>query len=130
MKTPFTNAEDNFMQMPERIAKLEVQVQTTKDSSDELKTDIKEIHSRITTGYREIVEKLEIMENRISQRMKENSETSLKQHNSMEVNLKIEIKEIKDRVNILERWRWMIVGGALSLGYLVSTLDLISKVFK
>jgi hypothetical protein len=62
--------------------------------------------------------------------MKSGAEAAAKQHQAIEDNLKADNKKITDRVDVLERWRWMIVGGAIVLGYLVSHLELISKVFK
>lgn len=118
------------MDTPERIAKLEVQVDSIKEDVSELKGDVKEVHSRITTGNREIVEKLEAMEDRLNQRMKDNSELSAKQHDEMQVSLKTEINKVSDRVDILERWRFMIVGGAIAFGYLISHLELFGKIFK
>jgi hypothetical protein len=44
--------------------------------------------------------------------------------------LKQTMDNVKTRVGILENWRWMIVGGAIVLGYLVGNLDLISKFLK
>ena len=41
----------------ERIAKLEAQVEGIKEDVKDLKVDVKEVHSRITTGNREIVQK-------------------------------------------------------------------------
>lgn len=32
------------------------------------------------------------------------------------------ISNIDDRLNVIERWRWMVVGGALALGYVISHL--------
>ena len=116
--------------MAERIAKLEAQVDVIKEDVTELKGDVKELHSRITTGNREIMEKIDSMETRLEERMKSSAENSTKQHAEIEVNLKKDIKEITKRVDILERWRWMIVGGAIVLGYLVGHLELFSKVFK
>lgn len=118
------------MDMPERIAKLETQVEAIKDDVSELKSDVKEIHSRITTGNREIVDKLESMELRIENRMKENSENSAKQHQDIEQNLRSDINKVTDRVDVLERWRFMIVGGAIALGYLISHLEIFSKLLK
>lgn len=116
------------MDMPERIAKLETQVDSLKEDVTELKSDVKEIHSRITTGNREIIEKIESMETKMEERMKENSDASAFQHQAIEDSVKREIKIIADRVDILERWRWMIVGGAVVLGYLISHLELFSKI--
>ena len=43
----------------ERIAKLEAQVEGIKEDVADVKSDIKELHSRITTGNREIMDKLD-----------------------------------------------------------------------
>lgn len=116
--------------MAERIAKLEAQVDVIKEDVTELKGDVKDLHSRITTGNREILEKIDAMESKIETRMKVTAEASTKQHADIEVNLKKDIKDINTRVDVLERWRWMIVGGAIVLGYLVSHLEVFSKIFK
>ena len=116
------------MDMPERIAKLETQVDSLKEDVAELKGDVKEIHSRITTGNREIIEKIESMENKMEERMQQNSDASASQHQAIQDSVKKEIKTITDRVDILERWRWMIVGGAIVLGYLISHLELFTKI--
>jgi len=118
------------MDTPERIAKLEAQVENIKESVSELKDDIKEIHSRITTGNREIVEKLESMDSRIEKRMKENAEISQQQHAEIQTSSKLDIEKIVKRVDVLERWRFMIVGGAIALGYLISHLEIFTKLLK
>ena len=114
----------------ERVAKLEAQVEVIKEDVAELKGDVKEIHSRITTGNREILEKIDSMECKLEERMKTGAEASSKQHSDIEVNLRNDISKINDRVDVLERWRFMIVGGAIVLGYLLSHLELFSKIFK
>ena len=129
------------MDTPERIAKLEAQVEVIKEDVNELKSDVKEIHSRITTGNREILEKIESMETKLDQRMKDSAVAAKQQHEDTQkalqedlrtavTQLDLDINKISTRVEILERWRWMIVGGAVVLGYLISHLDLLSKVFK
>jgi predicted nucleic acid-binding Zn-ribbon protein len=112
----------------ERIAKLEAQVEGIKDDVKDLKADVKEVHSRITTGNREILDKIDQMENRLEYKMGTNSEASKTQHEQIQNEIKQDIKNITDRVDVLERWRWMIVGGAIVIGYLVSHLELFSKV--
>ena len=129
------------MDTPERIAKLEAQVEVIKEDVNELKSDVKEIHSRITTGNREILEKIESMETKLDQRMKDSAVAAKQQHEDIQkalqedlrtavTQLDLDINKVSTRVDILERWRWMIVGGAVVLGYLISHLDLLSKVFK
>lgn len=113
--------------MPERIAKLEVQVEAIKENVSELKEDVKDLHSRITTGNREILDKIDSMEAKLEERMNSSALASKNQHDLIEINVRKDISAINDRVTILERWRWMIVGGAIALGYLISHIDVFSK---
>lgn len=112
----------------ERIAKLEAQVESIKDDVKEMRTDIKDLHSRVTTQTREIVEKMDDMQTRLEHRMNAQAEVSKQQHDDMKNELQQDVKKISDRVDVLERWRWMIVGGAVVLGYIVGHMDLITKV--
>ena len=103
----------------ERIARLETQVESLKEDLSGVKSDIKELHSRITTGNREIMDKLDEKIDALAKSDREQHET-----------LKKTMDNVKERVDILERWRWMIVGGAIVIGYLIGHLDFFSKFFK
>ena len=117
------------MDSPERIAKLEAQVESLKDDVKEVRDDIKELHSRITTGSREIMEKIELMDSAMETRMVKNAETSAQQHSEIKSSLQSDIIKVTDRVDTLEKWRWMIVGGAIVIGYIVGNLGIFSKFF-
>jgi peptidoglycan hydrolase CwlO-like protein len=103
----------------ERIAKLEAQVEGIKEDVAAVKQDIKDLHSRITTGNREIMDKLD-------EKIDELAKADKEQHTS----LKESMDKVKDRVDVLERWRWMIVGGAIVVGYLIGHADFISNFVK
>lgn len=118
------------METPERIAKLEAKVESMQDDIKEVKEDIKEIHSRITTGNREIMDKIESMDATIQARMTRSAEVATQQHKDIQEAVQADIKVVTNRVDVLERWRWMIVGGAIVLGYVVGNFDLFSKIFK
>lgn len=107
------------MDTSERIAKMEAQIENINKDVAEVKTDIKELHSRITTGNREIMDKLDEKIDALAKADKE-------QHDQ----LKDSMSKVKERVDILERWRWMIVGGAIVCGYLIGHIDFISKIVK
>jgi predicted RNase H-like nuclease (RuvC/YqgF family) len=111
----------------ERIAKLEAQVEGIKDDVKDLKADVKEVHSRITTGNREIMEKIDLMDRSISAKMATNSTKSAEQHEEIQKEIKADIDKITKRVDVLENWRWMIVGGAVALGYAAAHLEFFSK---
>ena len=123
----------------ERIAKLETKVESIQDDIKELRTDMKEIHSRITTQTREIVDKIDDFQTRIEHKMQAAAIAANDQHNSikddvlremkeMTKTLDTDIKEVTKRVDILESWRWMIVGGAIVLGYIVGHSEFFSKI--
>jgi DNA repair exonuclease SbcCD ATPase subunit len=113
----------------ERIAKLEAQVEGIKDDVKDLKADVKEVHSRITTGNREIMEKIDNMDKSISAKMIANSTKSTEQHVEIQKEIQADIDKITKRVDTLEQWRWMIVGGAIAIGYVVGHLEIFSKFF-
>jgi cell division protein FtsB len=103
----------------ERIAKLEAQVEGIKEDVAAVKQDIKELHSRITTTTREITDHID---NKIDELAKNDAD----QHKSMAG----KIDEMKSRVDLLERWKWMIVGGAIVIGYLMGHLEFFAKLMK
>ena len=124
----------------ERIAKLETKVESIQEDVKEVRDDIKELHSRITTQTREIVEKIDDFQTRIEHKMAAQAVSATDQHNSikadvlkemreMNATLDSDIKEVTKRVDVLERWRWMIVGGAIVVGYIVGHLEIFSKIF-
>ena len=124
----------------ERIAKLETKVEAIQEDIKEVRDDIKEIHSRITTQTREIVEKIDDFQTRIEHKMNASAQSAKQQHEDIQkavqediqkvaATLDADIKEVTKRVDILENWRWMIVGGAIVCGYIIGHLEIFSKIF-
>lgn len=103
----------------ERITRLETQMADLKEDVAAVKSDIKELHSRITTGNREIMDRLD-------QKIDELAKSDKDQHAS----LKQTMENVKERVDVLERWRWMIVGAAIVCGYLLGNTNLLNVLFK
>lgn len=115
------------------------------DSIDKLSEhrteEIKDIHSRITTQTREVVEKIDQLQTRIEHKMNAAAVASKDQHEAIQKavqediqkvadQLDNDIKEVTERVNVLERWRWMIVGGSIVIGYVLGNLDILTKFLK
>lgn len=113
----------------ERIAKLEAQVEGIKEDVKDLKADVKEVHSRITTGNREIMDKIDGMDQRIAANMVANSKAASEQHEEIQKEIRNDIEELTQRLTALERWKWMIVGGAIALGYVIGHMEIFSKFF-
>jgi predicted nucleic acid-binding Zn-ribbon protein len=103
----------------ERIARLEAQVETIKEDVAEVKQDIKALNQKIEDGNRRIVEHLD---NSINELAKADQEQHTALRQSME--------NVKSRVDLLEKWKWMIIGGAVVIGYLVGHADFIANILK
>jgi chromosome segregation ATPase len=103
----------------ERIAKLEAQMEDLKVDVADVKSDIKELHSRITTTTREITDHIDTKIDALAKDDKAQHDTMSKK-----------IDGIKDRVDLLERWKWMIVGGAIAIGYIVGHLQFFENIIK
>ena len=83
---------------------------TLESRRKEWDNDLKELHSRITTNSRELREHQVISENKMLNELR-NIRTQL-----------------DSRVAVLEKWRWIIVGGSIIVGLMISNPD--SMLFK
>ena len=67
--------------------------------------DLKELHSRITTNTRELREHQIMSENKMLNELR---------------NIR---NQLDNRVAVLEKWRWIIVGGSIIVGLMISNPD-------
>ena len=83
-------------------------------------SDIKDLHSRITTVDRILSDKIELTERRIMDEIKSLRE-HITEHNE---------KEDAD-IQKLSQWRWMVAGGVIVFAWLVSNvkLEMLGKLF-
>ena len=77
-------------------------------------TDVRDLYKKMNENTKEVIEKLEDMEERIELKLKEHSDKSIAQH-----------KSISDRLSILENWKWMVIGSAMAIGFLLNHLEII-----
>ena len=78
----------------------EAQIRSEQDTNN----DIKELHSRISTNNRELM-------NLMSEQHKEQTDKMTK----------LEI-ELQGRVGVLEKWRWIIIGGSIVAGFIIQKM--------
>lgn len=114
----------------ERIAKLEAQVEAIKEDVTEVKHDIKEIHSRITTSNREIVDKIDDMQTRIEHKMQANAKISQDQHAEITKDVVQDLEKMNNRVSALEQWKWYVIGGSAVIGFILGHLNDLIKYIK
>ena len=78
---------------------------TLESRRKEWDNELKELHSRITTNIRELRE-----------HQVKSEQTVLNELRSMK-------HQLSERVGVLEKWRWLIIGGSILLGFMMSNPD-------
>jgi chromosome segregation ATPase len=106
----------NVMQMITLHQQKHEQHETTEA---DLKEDIKELHSRITTVNREIHDRIDQVERHITERIDSLRSDLLKHKTEDKGNIVETLAEI-------DKWKWMLFGGILMAGFLLGKIDLIS----
>ncbi len=107
---------DMSAQLDIKVAKLETDVDGIKDDVTEIKDELKVVHGRITEGNEKVMEKLGQM-----------SKDSDSQHNAIVDRMNVMDKRINGRITVLEQWRWLVVGGAVVVGWIISHSGIIDK---
>ena len=78
---------------------------TLESRRKEWDTDLKEIHSRITTNSREA------------------RELQIQSESKMLDEIRAVRTQLSERVGVLEKWRWLIIGGSIIIGLMMSNPD-------
>jgi len=81
--------------------KLARQEETLEESERQLRDNVQELHSRITTNAKETSQHMSEMERRLLEE------------------LQTIRKEMSNRVGMLEKWKWVIVGGSIVAGFII-----------
>ena len=102
--TDFSNCINRLLAVHEE--KITQQEDAQQRSVQEFTTDIKELHSRITTNTKEIMT------------------TATSQHKEHTEAIQRLRDDIQSRVGVLEKWRWIIIGGSIVLGFLIQKLPI------
>ena len=94
----------------EKISRQEEAIEDAEKSLEnrrtELSTKIDELHSRITTNTKEMMQTI--------------TAQHLEQQQMMD---KMRI-ELNNRVGVLEKWRWLIIGGAIVVGFAIQEMPI------
>ena len=100
-------------------------------------SNISALQDDVTERKRMAEKENELLHSRISD-MKEESATHHKENHkavmekleTMSADVKSELKEVKDRVTILERWKWWIMGGSWVIGFIIATILQVGGIIK
>jgi DNA repair exonuclease SbcCD ATPase subunit len=101
-------------------SKLTAQELITKQTTDlvekrrvEVEDKVQQLHARISSGERELGAKIEDQYDDIMTEIKEMRAESVKQHDAL-----------SDRITSMEKWHWLIIGGSIIVGVLISQVNL------
>ena len=100
--TDFSNCINRLLAVHEE--KITQQEDAQQRSVQEFTTDIKELHSRITTNTKDMTALM------------------TQQHKEQKDVIDRLKDEISNRVGVLEKWRWIIIGGSIVLGFIIQKL--------
>ena len=85
---------------------------TLESRRKEWDTDLKELHSRISTQARDL------------------RESQYQSENKLLNEIRAVRTQLDQRVGVLEKWRWLIIGGSIIIGLMVSNPDsMLMKMF-
>ena len=100
--TDFSNCINRLLAVHEE--KITQQEDAQQRSVQEFTTDIKELHSRITTNTKELTALM------------------TQQHKEQKDVIDRLKDEVSNRAGVLEKWRWIIIGGSIVLGFIIQKL--------
>ena len=75
-------------------------------ANTEFTTDIKELHSRVTSNDKELTEMITL------------------QHKEQALHIQQLQNDLNGRVGILEKWRWLMIGGAIVVGFALQKMPI------
>ena len=95
--------------------KLARQEDALNEQENQLRDNIQDLHSRITTNAKETHSAMGEMERRLLDQMNEHSKKEEEHFRKMR-------EELSSRVGVLEKWKWLIVGGSIVAGFIIQKI--------
>jgi chromosome segregation ATPase len=93
------------------------QEEALDNQEKKLQENIMELHSRITTNAKEQTQLMNEMERRLVDAMKAHNKTESEEFQRLR-------NDLQNRVGILEKWRHLIIGGAIVIGFILQRLPI------
>ena len=97
--------------------KLIRQEEALDDQEKKLQENIMELHSRITSNAKETHTAIADTERRLVDAMNEHNRKETEQFTKLR-------EDLSSRVGILEKWRWIIIGGSIVIGFVIQKLPI------
>lgn len=117
---------DKLTEVNNNIGKLlavhEERMNNLEKDNDRNVEDIRELHTKINEFSKEMLKRMDGLDNSFDTKMKFQAETTTKQHNEIQANVERKIDLLSDRLRVLEQWKYFVIGAAAVIGYLVKYL--------
>ena len=105
LDTAITKITDVSNCINRMLAVHEEKISQQEDVQNKQQTDIdsnvKELHSRITSNQQEVLERM------------------TKQHRETELEIRRLREDVVNRIGVLEKWKYLVIGGAIVVGFIV-----------
>lgn len=114
------------------LDKFDITINKLTEVSNNLNKVIAVQDSRIDTQEKaiEIVHKrITDMKDEIHEELSDHYQVILEKIKELQVEQKIHADEMSKRVDALEKWRYIVMGGAVALGFLLSKVGIIDSLF-
>lgn len=95
--------------------KLIRQEEALEQNEKEFRDSVQELHSRITTNAKETSQQMGEMERRLVDAMNEKDRKDTEQFMRLR-------EELSTRVGVLEKWRYLIIGGSIVVGFALTEI--------
>ena len=123
---------NDFEQLERIVEKLDVSIDKLTEVSNNVSRLLAVHDTRINTiekdtvrnedDIRDIHTKMDNIAKEINQKLDQSMQNSVEGHAKIQAAIEEKLKGIDARVRVLEVWRWLVIGGALAIGYLVNKL--------
>jgi len=97
--TDVSNCINRMLEVHEEKISQQEDVQNKQQT--DIDSNVKELHSRITSNQKELLERM------------------TKQHHEAEIDIRRLRDDVVNRIGVLEKWKYLVIGGAIVVGFIV-----------
>jgi septation ring formation regulator EzrA len=101
------------------LAVHEERMNNIEKQTDRADDDIRDLHEKINTLSRDLMEKMDSLDDSFDRKMKEQAKSATQQHLDIQRNVESKIDKLSERMRHLEQWKYFVIGGAMVIGYLI-----------
>lgn len=107
----------------ERISQLE-------RKADKKTDDIKEIQEKVAVQTKEILDKLDKLDDALSHKINTDIGDLKRQQNECYKDLSKTLDDLETRIDTIERWKWVVIGAVSIVGFVIGNITDILNILK